>query len=212
MDDQDDIHTMLYKVSKKHEKLYQLATRKLKEVELEHEELSIKVDEANQTIEALRFENNLLVEKTKKLDVALFQVRSQLERTSSAKLDEMLNLQKSASDKVGLGYDHSPSSCITSSNALNRVIFVPHANNDNSKIIDPNIENVSKDKSDKGKSILGPPPKVSKKETKQNNHRSTNKKSLPKRLTSIITVEHLGTLIQTAISGQPLNKAIVCHL
>ena len=38
---------MLYKVSKKHEKLYQLATRKLKEVELEHEELSIKVDEAN---------------------------------------------------------------------------------------------------------------------------------------------------------------------
>ena len=38
MDEQDDIHTAyakLYKVSKKHEKLYRLATKKLSEVELE---------------------------------------------------------------------------------------------------------------------------------------------------------------------------------
>ena len=38
MDEQDDIHTdyaKLYKVSKKHEKLYRLATKKLSEVELE---------------------------------------------------------------------------------------------------------------------------------------------------------------------------------
>ena len=50
MDDWDDIHTTyikLYKVSEKHEKLYWLAMRKLSEVELEREELSIKVDEAN---------------------------------------------------------------------------------------------------------------------------------------------------------------------
>ena len=50
MDDQDEIHTVytkLYKVFEKHEKLYRLATRKLNEVELEHEELSTKVDEAN---------------------------------------------------------------------------------------------------------------------------------------------------------------------
>ena len=41
MDDQDDIHTAyekLYKVSKKHEKLYRLATKKLSDVELDHEE------------------------------------------------------------------------------------------------------------------------------------------------------------------------------
>ena len=47
--------------------------------------------EANQTIEALRFKNNLLVEKTKKLEAELFQIKAQLERTSSAKLDEMLS-------------------------------------------------------------------------------------------------------------------------
>ena len=110
MDDQDDIHTAytkLYKVSKKHEKLYRLAMRKLSKVELERGELSTKVDEANQTIGALRFGNSILVEKTKKLDVELFQVITQLERTSSAKLDEMLNFQMSASDKTSFGYDHS---------------------------------------------------------------------------------------------------------
>ena len=48
--------------------------------------------------EALRFENNFLAEKTKKLKAELFQVRTQLERTSSAKLDEMLNIQKYAFD------------------------------------------------------------------------------------------------------------------
>ena len=101
MDDQDDIHTAykkLYKVSEKHEKLYRLATKKLSDVGLDHEELSTKFDEANQTIRALRFENNFLAEKTKKLEVELSQVRAQLERTSSAKLDEMLSIQKSASD------------------------------------------------------------------------------------------------------------------
>ena len=95
MDDQDDIHTTyekLYKLSEKHEKLYRLTTKKLSDVELNREELSTKFDEANQTIGALRFENNFLAEKTKKLEVELFQVRAQLERTSSAKLDEMPSL------------------------------------------------------------------------------------------------------------------------
>ena len=79
MDKQDDIHTAyakLYKVSKKHEKLYRLATKKLSDVELEREEISMKFDEANQTIGALRFENNLLAEKTKKLKAKLFQVKT----------------------------------------------------------------------------------------------------------------------------------------
>ena len=88
----------MYKVSEKHEKLYRLATKKLSDVELDREELSTKFDEANPTIRALRFEKNFLAEKTKKLEVELFQVRAQLERTSSAKLDEMLSIQKSASD------------------------------------------------------------------------------------------------------------------
>ena len=81
--------------------------------------------QANQTIRALRFENNFLAKKTEKLDAELFQEKAQLERASSDKLNEMLNVKKFAFEKIGLKYDHYLSSCITSSNALNRVIFVP---------------------------------------------------------------------------------------
>ena len=94
MDDQDDIHIAyekLYKFSEKHEELYRLTTKKFSDVELDREELFTKFDEANQTIRALRFKNHFLAEKTKKLEAALFQVKAQLERTSSAKLDEMLS-------------------------------------------------------------------------------------------------------------------------
>ena len=50
MDEQDDIHTAyakLYKVFEKHEKLYRLITKKLSDVELEWDEISTKIDEAN---------------------------------------------------------------------------------------------------------------------------------------------------------------------
>ena len=90
----------MYKVSEKHEKLYRLATKKLSDIKLDREELSAKVDDANQTIGALRFENNFLVERTKKLEAELFQVKAQLEKTSSVKLDEVLNFQKAAFDKT----------------------------------------------------------------------------------------------------------------
>ena len=164
MDDQDDIHTTyekLYKVFKKHEKLYRLATKKLNDVELDREELSTKFDEANQTIGALRFENNFLAEKTKKFEAELFQVRAQLERTSSAKLDEMLSLQKSASDRISLRYDFSSPSIASTSTT----VFVSPTNNVESN--NNNVKTVlASENIDKGKSILGAPFKLDKKETK----------------------------------------------
>ena len=51
-------------------------------MELDQEELLTKFDKANQTIESLRFENNFLAERTKKLEAELSQVKAQLERTS----------------------------------------------------------------------------------------------------------------------------------
>ena len=157
MDDQDDIHTAyekLYKLSEKHEKLYRLTTEKLSDVELDREELSTKFDEANQTIGALRYEYNFLAKKTKKLEAELFQVRAQLERTSSAKLDEMLSFQKSASDRTGLGYGFSSSNIASTSTT----VFVPLANNVETK--NNNVKNdLASENTDKGKSILGAPPK-----------------------------------------------------
>ena len=164
IDDQDDIHIAyekLYKLSEKHEKLYRLTIKKLSDVELDREELSTKFDEANQTIRALRFENNFLTEKTKKLEVELFQVRAQLERTSSAKLDEMLSLQKSAFDRIGLWYGlSSPSIASTST-----IVFIPPANNVE---IENNVvkNELASENLDKGKSILGAHPKQDKKDVK----------------------------------------------
>ena len=172
MDDQDDIHTTyekLYKLSKKHEKLYRLTTKKLSDVELDREELSTKFDEANQTIGVQRFENNILAEKTKKFEKELSQVRAQLERTSSAKLDEMLNSQKSASDRTGLRYGLSSSNIASTSTT----VFVPPANNvkiENNEIktelVSENINN--------GKSILGAPPKLEKKDVKNPKAKKAN--------------------------------------
>ena len=157
MDEQDVIHTTyakLYKVSEKHEKLYRLVTKKLSDLELEWEKISIKFYEANQTIGVLRFENNFLAKKTKKLEAKLFQVKAQLERTSSAKLDEMLRLQKSAFDRIGLGYDFSSPSIASASTT----IFVLFSNIVESDKID--VQNVlASENINKGEFILGAPPK-----------------------------------------------------
>ena len=164
MDEQDDIHTTyakLYKISEKHEKFYRLATKKLNEVELEREEISTKFDEANQTIGALRFENNFLAEKTKKFEAELFQVKSQLARTSSAKFDEMLSLQKSTSNQINLRYDFSSPSIASASTT----IFVPPSNN--VEFENNDVQNVlASENIDNGKSILRAPPRQDKKEIK----------------------------------------------
>ena len=81
--------------------------------------------------------------------------------TSSAKLDEMLSLQKSASGRTGLRYGLSFSNIVLTSTA----VFVPSANNveieNNDVKTDLASENLNK-----GKSILGVPLKQDKKEAK----------------------------------------------
>ena len=63
----------------------------MSDVGLDQKELSTKVDEPNQTIGVLWFEDNFLAKMTKKLEAELFQVMAQLERTSNAKINEMLS-------------------------------------------------------------------------------------------------------------------------
>ena len=95
----------------------------------------------------------------------MFQVRAQLERTSSAKFDEMLSLQKFASDQTSLGYDFSSPNIASTSTT----VFVPRANNIETENNDVKNE-LASENLDKGKSILGAPAKLNKKETK--NHRA----------------------------------------
>ena len=136
---------------------------------LNREELSTKFDEANQTIGALRFENNFLAEKTKKLEAELFQVRAQLERTSSAKLDDMLSIQKSVSDITGLGYGLSSSNTASTSTT----VFVSPTSNVKIENNEIKTELASKN-IDKGKSILGAPPKQDKKKVKNPRAKKAN--------------------------------------
>ena len=69
-------------------------------------------------------DNASLEEKVMNLEVELSQVRTQIERMSSAKLDEVLSAQKPSFDKTGLGYAVSfgPSSSTASGS---RIVFVP---------------------------------------------------------------------------------------
>ena len=200
MDDQDDIHTTyekLYKVFEKHEKLYRLATKKLSDVDLNQEELSIKFNETNQTIGVLRFKNNFLAEMTKKLEAELFQVKAQLERTSSAKLNEMLSFQKSVSNRTGLGYNFSSPNIASSSTT----VFISLANNVNSE--NNNCEtDIANENVDKGKSILRAPPKRERKRLETLGLRRLITKSINKKISIfIITVEFQGILVQIATSG-----------
>ena len=86
--------------------------------------------------------------------MVLFQVKAQLERTLSAKPDEMLSLQKSASDRTGLGYSFSSSNITLTSTT----VFVPLANNVEIENNDVKTD-LASENLDKGKSILGAPPK-----------------------------------------------------
>ena len=69
-------------------------------------------------------ENTSLDEKVKNLEVELSQSRTQIERISSAKFDEVLSASKASSDKTSFGYVDSfdPSS---STAFGSKTVFVP---------------------------------------------------------------------------------------
>ena len=84
-----------------------------------------------------------------------------MERTSSAKLDEMFSFQKVAYDKTGLEYDFSSPNIASSSTT----VFVSPVNNVNSENNECKTD-IASENVDKGRSILGAPPKLEKKKTR----------------------------------------------
>ena len=119
-----------------------------------------------------------------------------MERTSNAKLDEMLSFQKAAFDKISLGYEFS-SPNITSSS---KIVFVSPTNDNDAENNEAKTEIVSENL-DKGKSILGAPP-VEKKETRNPRNKKDKNKSLNQRnRISVISMELQYTLVQIAIIG-----------
>ena len=92
-----------------------------------------------------------------------------MERTSSAKLDKMLSLQKSAFDRVGLGYGLSSSNIAFTSTT----VFVPPNNNVEIEKNDVQTD-LASENIDRGKSILGAPPEQDKKEAKNPRAKKAN--------------------------------------
>ena len=139
-----------------------------------------------------------MAEKTKKLETELFQVKAQLEWTSSVKLDEMLSFQKFTSNQTGLKYDFSSSNISSSS----ITVFVSPANN--VEFENNDVKTIlASENIDKGKSILGAPSKLKKKKRlKTLGLRRTIIKSLNRRRSIfVITMELLDILDLITISG-----------
>ena len=108
----------------KSEKTSHHCRKELNEIKTEKADLLVKLNETTRLVETLVVENTLLEKKVKNLKVELSQARTQIERMSSAKLDEVLSAQKSNSDKAGLEYVDSfdPSS---STAFGSRTVFMP---------------------------------------------------------------------------------------
>ena len=65
--------------------------KELNEVKTEKADLLVKLDETTRSVETLVVENTSLEENVKLLEEELSQARTQIERISSAKLDEVLS-------------------------------------------------------------------------------------------------------------------------
>ena len=85
-----------------------LSLKKYDTLKLEKKNLLVKLFDANELINVVKIGNMNLIKKG--LETKLNVTREQLGRTSSFKLDNMLSVQKSSSDKTGLRYAESGSS------------------------------------------------------------------------------------------------------
>ena len=81
----------------------------------------------------------------------------------------MLSLQKSASDRTGIGYGLFSSNTASSST----IVFVPPSNNVKTENNEIKTE-LASENLDKGKSILGAPPKLEKKDVKNPRAKKAN--------------------------------------
>ena len=84
-----------------------LGLKKIAFLELEKKILLVKLFDANELLNNVKTENMLLLDKVKNLELELSVTREQIDKSASSKLDHMLSVQKSPSNKTGLGFVES---------------------------------------------------------------------------------------------------------
>ena len=125
-----------------------LGLKKIASLELEKKNLLVKLFDANELLNNVKTKNMLLLDKVKNLEPELSIAREQIDRSASSKLDHILSIQKSPSDKTGLGFVESIS------------VSAPHSTNFfPSSSSEPLMSEAIKPSVSKAKSIKVTPPR-----------------------------------------------------
>ena len=123
-----------------------LGLKKIASLELEKKNLLVKLFDANELLNNVKTENMLFLDKVKNLELELSVAKEQTNRSASSKLDHMLSVQKSPSDKTGLDFVESIS------------VPEPHSTNFVSSS-EPPVSEVVKPSVSKAKSVEVTPPR-----------------------------------------------------
>ena len=115
-----EAYNKLCKIAAKDAMSVELGLKRINTLEQEKKNLLLKLFNANELLNSVKIENMALLEKVKSLELELSVAKEQIDRTSTSKLDDMLNVQKSVSDKTSLGFVD-----IGSSSVVNTPKFVP---------------------------------------------------------------------------------------
>ena len=115
--DLQETYNKLCKVAAKDAMNVELGLKKIASLELEKKNLLVKLFDANDILNNVKTENMFLLDKVKNLKLELSVARGQTDRSASSKLDHILSVQKSPSDKTSLGFIESIS------------MFAPHSTN-----------------------------------------------------------------------------------
>ena len=102
--DLQNAYNKLCKVAAKDAMNVELGLKKIASLEFEKKNLLVKLFDANNLLNNVKTENMLLLDKVKNLVLELSVEREQTDRSASFKLDHILSVQKSPSDKTGLGF------------------------------------------------------------------------------------------------------------
>ena len=102
-----EAYNKLCKVAAKDAMSVDLGLKKIASLELEKKNFLVKLFDTNELLNNVKTENMLLLEKVKNLEHELSVARDQTNRFASSKFDHMLSVQKSPSDKTGLGFVES---------------------------------------------------------------------------------------------------------
>ena len=129
-------YNKLCKVAAKDAMNVELGLKKIESLELDKNNLLVKLFDANELLNNVKTKNMLLLDKVKSLELDL-----SITRSASSKLDQLLGVQKSLPDKSGLGFVES-----ISVSAPHSTHFVPSSSSEPSvsETVKPPVSEVVK--------------------------------------------------------------------